>query len=1041
MEMLSYSLYNTNMKKDYSLFFMVMLLFCAVFISCKEAKLTNNIQFVEVNIPAENNDPDLNLFVSRTEITQAQFTEIMNKNPSKFVEGQLPVTNISYADAFRYCNKLNKFFGFPETYKIEEKSGNPAKSSDDNDGTSIIIEEIDNAVGFRLLTAKEAKKIFAKLINFKENDEYSFSWKLGKGWHGNRIHKVAHYIPDELGLFDFTGNAKEYLYFSQEELENQTTGTTTKDQQTLYIDTGILTYETLRNDFGEEFVEKYKAFIVSNQDATSFRICCPTTIDKSKLDILWAKDVEKDRNNWLKSNFEKLRAQVEFVPCEEYSYQTIGEKSDGSKSKINIFVSSLNVGKNEISKELYNFIMEDQLYDGIETPDFLQNYGGYYYHADRAFKEDDYINETEPKTNFDLLTAIEFCNRLSRFCGLTPCYIPLKKNTITSRHPYDYSYSYNPASNGYRLPTKSELISFEAQYNQKEEINFDPTHWNWTYDSFTEQLYTMDMYNPVNEYPSADKVIIRHAGKNRKPIQNFMNYYEVNNRRELESPNFCLRVFQTKEPEQIAEYKKKQEEAAAAKISEEFDHLVTMKKHEGGLKTFTSRGRNQNIFPDAEIADFEYSEQQFTNYLYKTLTGKIPETESHRNEKEATRPYDEIAEICNKLSALRGFEKCYYQEQNEWKCDYTKNGFRLPTVAEFSSLLVSSALKTRSLCNDYYITSELSAWETSFPHGDFNLTDEDKSHTSVSSSEWRGWINSHDWGNFHLCRTLDSEKVKELLSKNMEEKKLLAQKIDEILGMTEIPGGKYTMTYKDSESQKNVTKKEDIKPFSMMTTKFSYGLYGKLIWNNHENESKIYVENFLAALVICNKLSIQAHLKPVYKINGKTILDEGEINQINQDFTIEFTGEPDKSVKFKNIILCDQKADGYRIPKEIEWEYAGTLGEDSEKEITLLNGTIYDLKKDPATSTGLYLMNTTTAEWCFDEGKNMSYIYDKPFYTYNYPEKKGETYQTRIVRSHCGKDEIEYSERTVWSTYKYTEPKRRQSPLSSKNSFRVMKYK
>ena len=1022
------------MKRLNRFFITLTLLVCATFISCKEAKLINNIQFVEVNIPGESGEPTgQTLFVSRTEITQAQFAEMMKENPSEVVDDQLPVTNLTYNDAFRYCNKLNKFFGFQETYKINEKA---------TEETSILyIEEIKDAVGFRLLHYKEAENLLKKYITVDNTHGYTSFRYTGKGWHGNRLHKVAHFVPDSMGLFDFTGNAKEYVYFTDEDFGN-TTSAEEKQNRTIDIDYGIMTYQVLKEYAGDDFIEKYKDYIVSNSSATGFRICCPTTIDKSKLDILFAKDVEKDREEWLKSNFEKLRQQLEFVPCEEYSYQTIGEKSDGGKTKINIFVSALNAGKTEISKELYDFVMNNQLYDGIESPDFLHSNRDYYYFITKVFKEEDYINETEPKTNIDFLNSIEFCNRLSKLCGLTPCYNQLKKNMTNSTHPYDYSYSYNPAANGYRLPTKSELLSFEAQYSPKDEVNFDPTHWNWTYDSFTEQLYTRDMYNPVNEFPSADKVIIRYAGKNRKPIQNLMNHYEVNAKREQKSPNFCLRLFQTAKTEQIAEYNKKQEELVVAKINEEFDSLITMKKQEGGLKTFQTRGREGNIFPDAEIADFEYSDKQFTNYLYKTLTGKIPETESHRNDIDASCPYDEIVEICNKLSEIRGFEKCYYQKENEWKCDYTKNGFRLPTIAEFSSLLVSSALKTDSICNDYYITGEIPVWETSFPHGDFNLLDEEKNHASVSASSWRAWLTNFNLGSFHLCRTLDSEKIKELLAKNKEEKKLLAQKLDAILEMIEIPGGKYTMTYKDSDSEKAVTKSENIKALSMMSTKFSHGLYKNTIdYYSDGKKDEIYYANFLTTLVLCNRLSILAHLKPVYKINGKTILDEGEINQLNQDFSIEFTGEPDKSVKFKNIILCDQKADGYRIPKEIEWEYAGTLGEDSEKEITLLNGTIYDLKKDPATSTGLYLMNTTTAEWCFDEGKNMSYIYDKPFYTYDYPEKKGETYQTRIVRSHCGKDDIEYSERTVWNTYKYTEPKRRQSPLSSKNSFRVMKYK
>jgi formylglycine-generating enzyme required for sulfatase activity len=44
--------------------------------------------------------------------------------------------------------------------------------------------------------------------------------------------------------------------------------------------------------------------------------------------------------------------------------------------------------------------------------------------------------------------------------------------------------------------------------------------------------------------------------------------------------------------------------------------------------------------------------------------------------------YDSI-EFCNKKSEMEGLEKCYSGSGDNIKCDFTKNGYRLPTEAEW----------------------------------------------------------------------------------------------------------------------------------------------------------------------------------------------------------------------------------------------------------------------------------------------------------------------------------------------------------------------
>ena len=79
---------------------------------------------------------------------------------------------------------------------------------------------------------------------------------------------------------------------------------------------------------------------------------------------------------------------------------------------------------------------------------------------------------------------------------------------------------------------------------------------------------------------------------------------------------------------------------------------------------------------------FEMSTTEITQSHYEALTGKNP---SHfagdgRLPVERVTWYD-AAKFCNMLSEKEGLPACYNEET--WKCDFTKAGFRLPTEAEW----------------------------------------------------------------------------------------------------------------------------------------------------------------------------------------------------------------------------------------------------------------------------------------------------------------------------------------------------------------------
>lgn len=75
------------------------------------------------------------------------------------------------------------------------------------------------------------------------------------------------------------------------------------------------------------------------------------------------------------------------------------------------------------------------------------------------------------------------------------------------------------------------------------------------------------------------------------------------------------------------------------------------------------------------------------------------------------------------------------------------------------------------------------------------------------------------------------------------------------------------------------------------------------------------------AIVFCNRLSQKMELSPVYymEIDGKKTADVDLWGKIPEDFDEKW-----------NNITRDKKAVGYRLPTEVEWEYAARGGEKTE---------------------------------------------------------------------------------------------------------------
>lgn len=150
-----------------------------------------NIEFVKI--------PEKTYSVMKTEVTQKLYKTIMRTNPSEFKGNYNPVEKVSWYDAVEFCNALSEYLGYEPVYT--------------RDGSSVTWNE--NANGFRLPTVEE----WRYAARGGQNYEYSGSNNLDSvGWYGpnskNTTHPVAQKKPNGYGLYDMSGNVREWCWDS-----------------------------------------------------------------------------------------------------------------------------------------------------------------------------------------------------------------------------------------------------------------------------------------------------------------------------------------------------------------------------------------------------------------------------------------------------------------------------------------------------------------------------------------------------------------------------------------------------------------------------------------------------------------------------------------------------------------------------------------------------------------------------------------------------------------------------------------------------------
>ena len=169
-------------------------------------------------------------YISKYEVTQKEWSEIMGNNPSQFQGDSLPVEMVSWYDCVEYCNKRSMNEGLQPYYKIEKNKKDPHNKTD-IDSVKWTVTVNAGADGYRLPT--EAEWEFAasggktsKSHTYSGSDELgevAWYWRnsgdtiLTGGWLWPAIENnhckpkpVGSKKPNELGLYDMTGNVREW---------------------------------------------------------------------------------------------------------------------------------------------------------------------------------------------------------------------------------------------------------------------------------------------------------------------------------------------------------------------------------------------------------------------------------------------------------------------------------------------------------------------------------------------------------------------------------------------------------------------------------------------------------------------------------------------------------------------------------------------------------------------------------------------------------------------------------------------------------------
>lgn len=147
-------------------------------------------------------------WLMETAVTQAQWSSLMDDNPSQYIGADHPVEGVTWLEAVLFCNALSSLVNLDAAYEIEGELNAPRHR--------IRVHWHENAEGFRLPT--EAEWEYAARSGLSgQRHLYSGGEDLDEvAWYAQNstghTHAVGLKAPNRWGLFDLSGNIWEWCH-------------------------------------------------------------------------------------------------------------------------------------------------------------------------------------------------------------------------------------------------------------------------------------------------------------------------------------------------------------------------------------------------------------------------------------------------------------------------------------------------------------------------------------------------------------------------------------------------------------------------------------------------------------------------------------------------------------------------------------------------------------------------------------------------------------------------------------------------------------